>query len=75
MLPAKVLAPATDKLDVLALLITEAPVLIDKLEPKATVPPKVRSNVPDAPIETAPVPSAAALAALIVPAVMVVLPV
>ena len=68
-------APATVRLDVLALLVMAAPVLIDKVEPSATVPLKVKSNIPDAPIETARVLSAAALAALSVPVVMVVLPV
>ena len=38
MVPDKALVPATDKLDVLALLVMAAPVLIDKLEPNATVP-------------------------------------
>ena len=73
--PLRVLAPTTDKLEVLALLVIADPVLIDKVEPSATVPVYARSSVPDDPIETAPVPSAAALAALRVPALIVVPPV
>ena len=74
MLPLKVLIPATDRLDILALLVMAAPVLIDRLDPITTVPLNVKSIVPAAPIATAPVPNAEALAALIEPAEMVVVP-
>ena len=68
------LVPATDKLDILALLVIAAPVLIDRLDPSATVPLNVKSNVPEEAMDTALVPRAAALAALIEPAVMAVVP-